>query len=563
MISFTRINRNIRSIRRYRQILGILIKYGFGQVVEQLNIDYYLELGRRIVTLGSASKEVERLSTPQRLRLAMEELGPTFVKLGQVLSTRPDLIPTEYSDEFRQLQDKVPPFDIDAVHKQLQMEFGTTSDELFAEFNEEPLAAASIGQVHKAILKSGENVVLKIQRPDIEATIETDLDILMGLAYLIESHMPEEMIADPVSIVREFRRVVRRELDYTREGRTIDRFAANFEDDKTVLIPQVFWEYTGRTVLTMSYLDGIKINDFNRLEEAGYDLKTIAQNGANTFLEQVLEHGLFHGDPHPGNILVAPDNVICMLDYGMVGHLDETLKFHLIDLILAIVSRDVDRIISQLLYSGDITDDTDRKQLKRDMSEFMDDYYEISLQRIDSGKLVSEFIEILQRHRIKFPADLILLAKALVSMEGLGKQLDPDFNLADNLKPFITRVIRERMGAGNLKREAQSISHAYFSLLRSLPNDLKEFINRINRNSFKIDLEHRGLERLITDLDKSSNRLSFSMLIGSIIVGSSLIMLTDKGPHLFGFPALGLAGYTIAGLLGLWLAIGILRSGRL
>ena len=232
-------------------------------------------------------------------------------------------------------------------------------------------------------------------------------------------------------------------------------------------------------------------------------------------------------------------------------------------MILAIVSRDVDRIISQLLYSGDITDDTDRKQLKRDMSEFMDDYYEISLQRIDSGKLVADFIEILQRHRIKFPADLILLAKALVSMEGLGKQLDPDFNLANNLKPFITRVIRERMGAGNLKREAQSISHAYFSLLRSLPNDLKEFINRINRNSFKIDLEHRGLERLITDLDKSSNRLSFSMLIGSIIVGSSLIMLTDKGPQVFGFPALGLAGYTIAGLLGLWLAIGILRSGRL
>lgn len=563
MISFTRINRNIRSIRRYRQILGILIKYGFGQVVEQLNIDYYLELGRRIVTLGTASKDVERLSTPQRLRLAMEELGPTFVKLGQVLSTRPDLIPSEYSDEFRKLQDKVPPFDSDAVRKQLHLEFGASSDDLFAEFNDEPIAAASIGQVHRARLKTGEDVVLKIQRPDIESTIETDLDILLGLAYLIENHMPEEMIADPVSIVREFRRVVRRELDYTREGRTIDRFSANFEGDKTVIIPQVFWDFTGKTVLTMTYMEGIKINDLPRLDEAGYDLKEIAKNGANTFLEQVLEHGLFHGDPHPGNILVAPDNVICMLDYGMVGHLDETLKFQLIDLILALVSRDVDRIISQLLYSGDITDETDRKQLKRDMSEFMDDYYEISLQRIDSGKLVSEFIEILQRHRIKFPADLILLAKALVSMEGLGKQLDPEFNLADNLKPFITRVIRERMGAGNLKREAQSIGHSYFSLLRSLPNDLKEFINRINRNNFKIDLEHRGLERLITDLDKSSNRLSFSMLIGSIIVGSSLIMLTEKGPHIFGFPALGLAGYTIAGLLGLWLAIGILRSGRL
>ena len=563
MIAFTRINRNIRSIRRYRQVLGILIKYGFGQVVEQLNIDYYLELGRRIVTLGTASQEVERLSTPQRLRLAMEELGPTFVKLGQTLSTRPDLIPHEYSEEFRALQDKVPPFGEEAVHQQIFQEFGSTSDELFADFSDKPIAAASIGQVHKARLKTGEEVVLKIQRPDITKTIETDLDILMGLAYLIENHFSDEMIADPIAIVREFRRVVRRELDYTREGRTIDRFAANFADNKSILIPQVFWDFTGQTILTMSYLEGIRIDDLPELEEADCDLKAIAQNGADTFLEQVLVHGLFHGDPHPGNILVAPGNVICMLDYGMVGHLDESLKFQLIDLILAIVSRDVDRIISQLLYSGDITDDTDRKQLKRDMSDFMDDYYEISLQRIDSGKLVAEFIEILQHHRIKFPADLILLAKALVSMEGLGKQLDPEFNLADNLRPFIERVVRERLSVSSLKREAEGISHSYFSLLRSLPNDLKEFINRINRNNFKIDLEHRGLDRLITDLDKSSNRLSFSLLIGSIIVGSSLIMQTDKGPHLFGFPALGLAGYTVAGLLGLWLAIGILRSGRL
>jgi len=563
MIAFTRINRNIRSIRRYRQILGILIKYGFGQVIEQLNIDYYIELGRRIVTLGATSKEIERLSTPQRLRLAMEELGPTFVKLGQTLSTRPDLIPYDYSEEFRKLQDNVPAFDDNKVHQQIFRELGTTSDNLFAEFSDKPIAAASIGQVHRARLKTGEDVVVKIQRPDIEKTIETDLDILMGLAYLIENHLSEEMITEPIAIVKEFRRIIRRELDYTREGRAIDRFAANFKDDKTVLIPQVFWDYTGPTILTMSYVEGIKINAFTRLEAAGYDLKTIASNGANTFLSQVLVHGLFHGDPHPGNILVAPGNVICMLDYGMVGHLDEALKFHLIDIILAIVSRDVDRIINQLLYSGEITDDTDQKQMKRDMSDFMDDYYEISLQRIDSGRLVAEFIEILQRHHIKFPADLILLAKALVSMEGLGKQLDPDFNIADNLKPFIERVIHERVSVGNLKREAESVSYAYFNLLRSLPKDLKEFINRINRNNFKIDLEHRGLERLITDLDKASNRLSFSLLIGSIIVGSSLIMQINKGPQLLGFPALGLAGYTIAGLLGLWLAIGILRSGRL
>jgi ubiquinone biosynthesis protein len=563
MLTFSRINRNIRSIRRYRDILGILIKYGFGHVIEQLNINYYLELGRRIVTLGSAPKEIERLTQPVRLRLALEELGPTFIKFGQILSTRPDVIPREYADEFGKLQDTVPSGPLPEVLAQLERELGYPAHELFAEFSPIPIAAASIAQVHRGRLHSGEEVVIKIRRPGIEKIVETDLDILMGLAYLIEKHITTEEIYDPIGIVKEFRRTLHREMDFTREGHTIDRFSANFADDPTVHIPRVYWDYTGETILAMELVEGIKITDLPRLLEAGLDPQTIARNGANAILKQVLIHGFFHGDPHPGNIFILEGNKVCFLDFGMVGRIDEDLKFQLVDLLMAILQRDVEKVITLLLYSGDLTDEIDTRNLKRDLSEFIDDYYEIPLHEINAGRMLTEFIEILNCYRIKFPSDLMLLAKALITIEGIGRQLDPEFNMISHLKPFMETLLSDRITPASISREMVRTVQAYGALAKNLPRDLKEFINRVNRNKFKIDLEHRGLDRLITDLDKSSNRLSFSLLIAALIVGSSLIMQTEKGPLLLGFPVLGFLGYSIAGFLGLWLAIAILRSGRL
>ncbi|ORJ60422.1 ABC1 kinase family protein [Geothermobacter hydrogeniphilus] len=563
MLPFTRFNRNIRTIRRYRTILGILIKYGFGQFVEQLNINYYLELGRKIVTLGTAPKGIERLGQPQRLRLAFEELGPTFIKLGQLLSTRPDLIPGDYLDELKKLQDKVPSVPTEQIRIEIESELGYPLAELFAHFDPEPVAAASVAQVHRGRLHNGEEVVFKIRRPGIVQVIETDLDILMGLAYLVEHHLPGGDIYDPVGLVKEFRRTIHRELDFTREARTIERFATNFKDDDSVHVPKVHWDFCGERVLTMEYISGIKVNDLERLRAEDYDLKLIADRGANSFLRQVLEFGFFHGDPHPGNIFILPGNTICMLDYGMVGRINQDLKEQLVDLLLAVLQRDVDRIISQLLYSGELTDESNLKALNRDLGEFIEDYYEIPLQDIKVGKLLADFVEILTHYRIRFPSDLMLLARALVAMEGLGRQLDPDFNMITHLRPFLERLVKERLTPTNLSREMLRVAQAYGSLARHLPRDIKEFINRVNRNKFKIDLEHRGLEKLITDLDKASNRLSFSLLIAALIIGSSLIMQTDKGPMIFGFPALGFLGYSVAGFLGLWLAIAILRSGRL
>lgn len=560
---FSRINRNIRSLRRYRQVLGVLIKYGFGHIVEQLNIHHYLRRSQRLISRRGADKEIARLTGPQRLRLALEELGPTFIKLGQLLSTRPDILSAEYASELGRLQDKVPQVSPSAIRQVIEAEFDRPVEALYEEFSFTPLAAASIAQVHLGRLRSGEEVVVKVRRPDIADVIETDIDILLGLAYLIERHLASGAIFNPVALVREFRRTIEREMDFTRERHTIDRFQENFLHDSTVYVPHTYEDYCGATVLTLEYVDGIKVSEFDRLREAGYDLKAIARNGADAILQQVLVHGLFHGDPHPGNIFILPDNVVCFIDYGMIGRLDQELIYRIAELLHAVLKRDVERLVGILLYSGDLTEDIRRPELKKAVGDFVDDYYEVPLQEIRAGKLLAEFVELLIRFRIPFSPDLMLLAKTLIVMEGIGRQLDPDFNMVTHLKPFMHRLLQEKAGPANLGREGLRMLLSYSALLKSLPDDLKELITRINRNKFKIDLEHRGLEHFITDLDKSSNRLSFSLLIAALIIGSSIVMQTDKGPLLFGFPVLGILGYSIAAVLGLWLAIGILRSGRL
>jgi ubiquinone biosynthesis protein len=562
-LPLNRINRNIRSLKRYRQVIGTLIKYGFGHIIEQLNIDYYLELGKRVVSLGTASRELERLTQAARFRLVLEELGPTFIKLGQLLSTRSDIVSADILQELQKLQDNIPAVPTDQIMAQIHRELGYPVEELFATFEETPLATASIAQVHRGTLKSGEQIVCKVRRPEIEAVIETDTDIMMGMAYLIEKHLPGGEMYNPVGLVKEFRRSIQRELDFSREGRTTDRFSNNFAEDETIHIPKVFWEQTGQSVLTLEYVSGIKISRHDELEKAGLDLKIIARNGADNFLKQVFIHGLFHADPHPGNIHVLPDNVICIFDFGMVGRLDEDLKLHLTELLLCVLRRDVDRLIMQLLYSGELHDESNLRDLKRDLTEFIDDYYDILLQDLKVGKLLIDFVEILTVYQIKFPPNLLLLSRALFVMEGLGKQLDPDFNMVEQIKPFAEQIMKDRYSPGNMAKESAQVLQAYHALGKSLPRDIKEFINRINRNKFKIELEHRGFERLINDLDKSTNRISFSMVIGALIIGSSLIMQIDKGPVLFGFPLLGLIGYTVAGVLGLGLAIAILRSGRM
>ncbi|MSM41642.1 MAG: ubiquinone biosynthesis protein UbiB [Geobacter sp.] len=561
MLNLIQLNRNIRTIKRYRQIIRILLKYGFDHLLEYLNITNMAARGRRF--LRRPAVNIAALSPPERMRLALEELGPTFVKLGQLLSTRPDVIPRSYVQEFTKLQDMVPPFSFAEIQEQVRLELGGEIEELFASVDPVPIAAASIAQVHRAVLLSGEEVVIKVRRPGIVELVETDIDALLGLAQLVERHLPNTEMYEPVPLVREFARTIRREMDFTREGHTIEKIAGNFTGDTTLYFPKVYWDVTSRGILTLEFINGIKVSDLQALQDAGLDTREIARRGADAIIKMVLVDGFFHGDPHPGNVFILRNNVICLLDYGMVGRFDEQLKNYLLDIMIAVIKRDVEEVISLLLQSGDIAENLNPRVLRRDIAEFIDSYYEIPLQEIEVSRLFLEFIDIINTHQIRVQADLMLLIKTLVTVEGMGRELDPRFDMVAHLRPFIEGAIKARMSPRNITVSLLDSLKPYLYLARHLPRDLKEFLTRINRNKFKIDLEHRGLDRFIKELDKSVNRLSSSLIIAALIVGSSIVMQIDKGPKLMGFPIFAFLGYSIAGLIGFWWVIAIIRSGRL
>ncbi len=561
MLSIIHLNRNIRSIKRYRQIIAVLVKYGFNHFLEYFNLSQFVAKSRRM--LRREESRIAQLSPAERMRLALEELGPTFIKLGQLLSTRPDIIPKAFVDEFSKLQDNVPSFPFAELQTQIKIELKRPVEEVFSLLEPVAIAAASIAQVHRGRLLTGADVVVKVRRPGVMELVERDIDILMGLALLMERHMPGSDIYDPVGLVREFARTIRREMDFAREGRTIDTIRNNFAGDPTLHFPQVYWEETAKGVLTLEYIEGIKVNNNHALDQAGFDRRLIARRGADAFLKMVLEHGFFHGDPHPGNVLIIPGNVICLLDYGMVGRLDQQLKDYLADILLAIIKRDVDEVISILIHSGEIADVLNTRALRRDLSEFIDSYYEIPLKEIEVGRLLLEFIELITTYHISIQPDLMLLAKALVTIEGMGRGLDPEFDMVEHLRPFMERAITEKASPGRLAKEMGTALFSYANFAKNLPKDLREILNKINHNKFKINLEHRGLDQFSKEMDKSINRLSSSLLIAALIIGSSIIMQIDRGPLMLGFPVFAFLGYTIAGLIGFWWVIAIIRSGRL
>ncbi len=549
--------RTYRRLTRYRQVTFTLARYGYGDIADRIGFRSLLKRGLK----GKAKPAVS--PTPQRIRTALIELGPTFVKLGQLLSTRPDILPEGYIRELEKLQDEVDPFPFSQVRAVLHEELKGDPEDVFEEFEHIPFASGSIAQVHKARTHTGSVVAVKVQRPGIPRLIETDLHILADLARLIEKHIPELRWLQPGELVEQFARTIRRELDFLAEAQSIERFRRNFKDDPTRYIPAVHWPYTSLRVLTTDWVDGVKVTNLADLEARGFDRREVARNGARAILKEVFEHRLFHADPHPGNFFVIGNNAIATVDFGIVGRLDDETADQIGLLLSSVLDRDADTVLQVFRNLNLLHEDVDEGLLRFDIEEFIDRYHGLPLQRLNMQTVIGSLLQMVRRHRIILPMNLALLGRMLTVASGVGQALDPEFSIVDEASPFVRSFLIGRMDPRKSARKLLKTWRQYRDLLRELPSHVEDIAAKLKKGELLVSLHHEGLTRLILEIDRSSNRLAFAMIVAALIIGSSLIVRLRQGPEVLGIPALGLAGYLIAGLLGLWLVIAILRSGRI
>ncbi|TAJ80786.1 MAG: ubiquinone biosynthesis protein UbiB [Gallionellaceae bacterium] len=551
----------MRDLPRLHEITTVMIRHGFGDVMQRLGVISLLERAGQMLHLAQAEEKHAALETPQRIRLAFEELGPTFVKLSQLLATRVDVFPPEWIAEFEKLQDSAPPVAFEKMLPTLETALGQSPFELFRDLQTEPCGSASIAQVHRAALFDGTQVVLKICRPGIRPKIEADLRILGYIAALIESEIPEARRYQPVQIVKEFGRSLLRELDLALEARTQERFRENFARDPGIVIPRIYWEWTRQQVNVQQYIAGIAGNDLSALDASGLDRKLLATRGADAVLKMILIDGHFHADPHPGNVFYLSGNRLALLDFGMVGRLSEQRRNQIVNLLIALAQHDEQGMLEVLLEWTEDSD-VDEARLYRDVSELAADYEFRALKDIHLGELLGEVTAIMRAHSIILPSDLTLLFKALITLEGLGLKLDPDFHITDHIEPFLKRVVRQRYHPSTLLKRGRHGLHDILSLVSGLPRDAARLLKEARRGRLKIDLDIKRLDHFGHQIDHSTNRLTIGILTASLIIGSSIVMTVQGGPTLFGLPLFGLLGFMIAFFNSLWILLSIWRADK-
>lgn len=554
------IGRTYRHLNRYRQILTILFRYGFGDVIDRLKIDQYIEVGLQMLSRNKR-ENVEKLSRAERFRLLLEELGPTFIKFGQILSTRPDIIPTDVMIEFEKLQDNVPPFLFSNAKRTIEREFGENIEDVFLSIDEEPIASASIGQVHKAVLQDGETVAVKIQRPSIQKTIEVDLEIMLHIATLMERNIEEAQLHKPVNVIEEFARTISRELDYAIEAANMERMSMSFLKDPNVYIPKVYSEYSGIHVLTMEYIDGIKVSEIETLDKAGLDREKITSNGANFILKQVFEHGFFHADPHPGNVFILPGNVLCPIDFGMTGTVDPRSRDLFVDILENVAKKNPQRTARLLLELGEYEEEPDLRIFENEIDDFMGRHLFKPLKKIDIGKLLHDFLDIATRNRIRVPAGIFLMMKAFAAVEGIARLLHPDFDMIGHATPYVKRAKIARYSPKKITGELLTTIADSITVFQDLPKEVLQTVRLARQSKLTINMELNGLDSLLKTHDQVSNRLSFAIIIGSLIIGSALLLAFNTPPLIYGISIVGIVGFSFAAVLGLWLLLAIIRRG--
>ncbi|MBW4082184.1 AarF/ABC1/UbiB kinase family protein [Paenibacillus sp. S150] len=551
----------IRHAGRYRSIAMALMRHGFGYMVEELGLYHLLSLPRRIIT-----QEVhESLTLGERVRRVLEDLGPTFVKLGQLASTRSDLLPDAIIQELVKLQDSVPPFSADTARNILEQELDQPVDELFSYFENSPLAAASIGQVHRAVLHGGQSVAVKIQRPGVMRTMTRDLEILQDLSALAERKMDWAKQYGLTRMVEEFSRALLAELDYGQEGRNAERIAGQLTEHDPVYIPAIYWDYCSMRVLTMEYVEGITLNHREELLLKGVKLKTLAQQLVEMMLNQIFIHGFFHADPHPGNVMRMDDGKLALIDFGMVGRLSEEMKDSLSALVIALMRKNTDSMVRAILRLGIIPENADRMALHDDMDRLREAYYDIPFKQVSIGKALNDLFGIARKHRLVIPPDLAMLGKTMLTLEGVVGNLDPGFSIVQMAEPFGRRLVRQRFSGSRLQRKILGGAADLAESLVELPAQARQLSALISKGKLKVEIGLPELKGIEHKLSRVGNRLSFSivLLAFSIIMAGLIIASSLRGEPslLWDFPIVEI-GSAVALLMILWLLYSIFKSGR-
>jgi len=550
------LRRRYKHIKRYREIANVLLKHGFGHIAHRLGLTKFLSASGKIFFKKESGTEI--FSLAERVRTALEELGPTFVKTGQILSTRSDLIPPDFITELEKLQDRVAALRFETVKQQIERELGRSLEELFAGFDPEPLAAASIGQVHRAVLPGGREVIVKVQRPDIEKIIDVDLEILYDVARFLERSGWSETYS-PVEAVAEFDRVLHEELDYNAEGRNADAFRKNFAGDPDVIIPLVYWEYSTGKILVMEYVRGIKFNDLQEIERLGLDRPALARKSVMALFKQILIDGFFHGDPHPGNLAALPGEKVVFMDFGMAGFLTDKTRIEVGNLLMALAGRDTRAVARSLSQLWVVPGDVDKNILQRDINFLLRKIYEVPLSRVSLAKTLSDIMGIAFKHHISVPAEFALLVKTLITMEGVAERLDPGLSIVKVVSPFSKRLIMERLSPQTLSKTAWNNLRELSGALSLLPEQVGEVLGQAAGGNLRLKHQFPQVDEVLVRVNKMTNRLAFSIVITGLIVGSAF--LARNGSILSGQAPVAEVGFLVAGLLGFWFLVSILRSG--